>query len=284
MPTASRAAAPVETLALALFVPADRPERFAKAAGAGPDAVIVDLEDAVAADAKPAARDGLHEALAALGAAQPLLLRVNARGTAWHAHDLAAAASLPLAAVMLPKAESGNDVLRAAGETGLPVVALVESARGIAALDEIAAASARIAFGSIDYAADLAIGHTRQALADARARITLACRLAGLPAPIDGVTASVRDLALLADDCAHAREMGFAGKLLIHPAQIAPARAAFRPSAAEADWARRVLAAAADSGAFMLDGAMVDAPVLARARQILARDAPDPTSAFPTPA
>lgn len=278
MPTASPGAAPVDTVDLPLFVPADRPERLAKAVAAGPDAVIVDLEDAVAPDARDAARAGLAGAFAALATGMPLLLRVNARGTAWHAHDLAAAAALPLAGVVLPKAESGNDVLRVAGETGLPVVALIETARGVAALDEIAAAAARLAFGSIDYAADLAIGHTRTALADARARLTLASRLAGLPAPIDGVTASVHDTDLLAADCAHAREMGFAGKLLIHPAQIAPARAAFRPSDGEIDWARRVLEAAPEKGAFMLDGAMVDAPVLARARQILARAPQAPTA------
>lgn len=271
MPTASRSAAPVDTIALPLFVPADRPERLAKAVAAGPDAVIADLEDAVAPDAKTAARERLAEALAGLPAGTPLLLRINAKGTAWHAHDVAAAAGLPLAAIVLPKAESGTDILRVAGETGLPVVALVESARGIDRIDEVAGAACRLAFGSIDYAADLAIGHTRQALAHARARIALASRLAGLPAPIDGVTAAVHDLGLLADDCAHAREMGFAGKLLIHPAQIAPARAAFLPSAVEMDWARRVLQAAPEKGAFMLDGAMVDAPVLARARQILAR-------------
>lgn len=271
MPPSTRSAAPVDTIALPLFVPADRPERIVKAVAAAPDAVIVDLEDAVAPDAKAAARAGLGEALDALATSMPLLLRVNATGTPWHAHDLEIAAGLPLAAVVLPKAESAADILRVREETGLPVVALVESAAGVARIDEVAGAACRLAFGSIDYAADLAIGHTRQALAHARARITLASRLAGLAAPIDGVTAAVHDMGLLADDCAHAREMGFGGKLLIHPAQIAPARAAFLPSAEEMDWARRVLQAAPQKGAFMLDGAMVDAPVLARARQILAR-------------
>ena len=272
MPNANRSAAPVDTIALPLFVPADRPERLAKAVAAGADAVIVDLEDAVAPEAKAAARERLAEALASLPAGiPPLLLRINAKGTAWHTHDVATAAGLPLAALMLPKAENETDILRVGGETGLPVVALVESARGIDRIDEVAGAACRLAFGSIDYAADLAIGHTRQALAHARARITLASRLAELPAPIDGVTTAVHDAALLADDCAHAREMGFAGKLLIHPAQIEPARTAFLPSASEMDWARRVLQAAPEKGAFMLDGAMVDAPVLARARQILAR-------------
>src|SRR5690606_36750 len=222
-------------------------------------------------DAKSMARDGLADALGSLATDLPLLLRINAKGTQWHAGDLAAASSLPLAGIVLPKAENGGDILRAGEETALPVVALVESARGIAAIDEIAAAAARLAFGSIDYAGDLAMAHTRPALASARSRIALASRLADLPAPIDGVTASVHDVELLASDCTHAREMGFGGKLLIHPAQIAPASAAFLPSSEEIGWARRVLQAAPDKGVFMLDGAMVDAPVLARARHILAR-------------
>ncbi|MBN8245692.1 CoA ester lyase [Nitratireductor aquimarinus] len=271
MPTAHRNDAQVDTVALPLFVPADRPERIAKAVAALPDAVIIDLEDAVAPDAKAGARSGLAGALRGLDTSMPLLLRINAAGTPWHEDDVAIAGSLPLAGIVLPKAGNASDILRVGGETGLPVVALIESALGISRVDEVAGAARRIAFGSIDYAADLAIGHTRQALADARARITLASRLAGLCAPIDGVTAAVHDAALLADDCAHAREMGFGGKLLIHPAQIAPARAAFLPSDREIGWARRVLHAAPEKGAFMLGGEMVDAPVLARARQILAR-------------
>lgn len=278
MRTTSRGAAALDAIMLPLFVPADRADRLTKAISAGPDAVIIDLEDAVSPEAKAGARDGLAEAISALTADLPLLLRINAKGTPWHAGDLAAARNLPLAGIMLPKAESGADVLRTGGETGLPVVALVESARGIASVDEVAASASRLAFGSIDYAADLAMAHTRTALAAARAGIVLASRLAGLPAPIDGVTVAVHDAGCLAADCAHAREMGFGGKLLIHPTQIAPARAAFLPTVEEIDWARRVLEPEPDRGAFMLDGAMVDAPVLLRARHILARADADVTA------
>lgn len=271
MPTACPSQYPVGTIALPLFVPADRPERIAKAVAASPDAVIVDLEDAVSPDAKNDARERLPETLAGLPPGIPLLLRINAKGTTWHAHDVAAVAGLPLTAIVLPKAECGTSIQRVTGETGLPVIALIESACGIQHVDEVAEAASRIAFGSIDYAADLAIGHTRKALAHARARIALASRITGLAAPIDGVTAAVHDLALLAEDCRHAREMGFAGKLLVHPAQIAPARAAFLPSQTEVDWAHRVLEAKPDKGAFIVDGAMIDAPVVTRAHQILAR-------------
>lgn len=263
---------PIDRMNLPLFVPADRPERFAKAAAAGPDAVIVDLEDAVAPDARAAARTNLTTALR--GVDDPIVLRINAAGTDWFEADLAAAATLPLAAVMLAKAETADACAHAARIAGVPVIALMETARGIANLAEVAGASARMAFGSIDYAADLGMGHTRNSLMAARSALVLAARLAGQPAPLDGVTTATRDAALIEDDSRHAVEMGLGGKLIIHPAQLAPARRGFAPSDDELAWARRVIAAtqAANAGAAVqLDGAMIDAPVLTRARQILAR-------------
>ncbi|MEI4473012.1 HpcH/HpaI aldolase/citrate lyase family protein [Frigidibacter sp. MR17.24] len=262
--------AAIARICLPLFVPGDRPERFAKAAAAGADAVCIDLEDAVSPAAKAGARARLAQEIAAAAAGGPVLLRVNAADTPWHGEDLAAAAALPLAAIMLPKAESAAQV-RAAAAGGHPVVALIESARGLDRAAEIAQAAARLAFGSIDYAADLGIGHTRFALAQARGALVLASRLAGLPPPIDGVTTAIRDAALIEDDARHAVEMGFGGKLLIHPGQIAPARAGFAPSDEETGWARRVLDAAGDGAAVAVDGAMVDAPVIARAQALLAR-------------
>ncbi|MFX0542706.1 HpcH/HpaI aldolase/citrate lyase family protein [Roseovarius sp. S4756] len=260
---------PTDQMTLTLFVPADRPERIGKAAGAGADAVIVDLEDAVLAEAREAARAGLAKALEGLGV--PLILRINAAGTPWHKDDLAAAATLPVSAVMLAKAETGESCAHVGRATGLPVIALVETARGIATLDEIAKATARMAFGSIDYAADLGMGHTRQSLLSARAALVLAARLAGQPAPLDGVTTATRDAALIEEDCRHAAEMGMGGKLIIHPAQIAAARRGFAPSEDEVTWAGRVLEAAKGGAAVQMDGAMIDAPVIARARQIMAR-------------
>lgn len=263
-------AATISAMTLPLFVPGDRPERFAKAVAAGADAVIVDLEDAVAPEAKAAARAGLAVGLAGLPDI-PVLLRVNAADTPWHCDDLAAAAELGLAAIMLPKAERGAGIVAAAAAARCPVVALIETAAGLAAVDDLARASARIAFGSIDFAADLAMGHTRQSLLAARTALVLASRLAGRPAPIDGVTPAIHDAELIAEDCAHAIELGFAGKLLIHPAQIAPARRGFAPTEADVDWAQEVLRAAVDGKVARVGGAMVDAPVLTRARQILAR-------------
>lgn len=259
----------IDTVCLPLFVPADRPERFAKAFAAGPDAVLIDLEDAVAPADKVFARAGLRAALSAAKGALPAMVRINAVGTPWHEDDLAAVADLGIDAVMLPKAESARDVIAVAERAGLPVVALVESAKGLRDVFEIAGAARRIAFGSIDFAADLAMGHTRDALLYARSHVVLASRLAGIPAPIDGVTRVIADEAAIMADCAHAAELGFIGKLLIHPAQIGPARKGFRPAGDEIDWARRVLAAAGGGAAVAVDGAMVDAPVLLRARQIL---------------
>jgi citrate lyase subunit beta/citryl-CoA lyase len=262
------------TLALFLFVPADRPDRWAKAFAAGTDAVILDLEDGVAASAKPGARRALREGRDAIDAAPcPILVRVNARSSDDYSLDLDSVRDLGLAGVMLAKAETAADVEATSAATGAPVVALIETARGLAAARLIAAACARIAFGSIDFAADLGTAHTPAALASARSELVLASRLADRPAPIDGVTTSVKDPDLVRADAAHACELGFSGKLLIHPAQIAPAMDGFRPSDDDVAWAERILSARGALGAAAVDGAMVDAPVFLRAEQILRRAA-----------
>ena len=262
------------TLALFLFVPADRPDRWAKAFAAGTDAVILDLEDGVAASAKPGARRALREGRDAIDAAPcPILVRVNARSSGDYSLDLDSVRDLGLAGVMLAKAETAADVEATSAATGAPVVALIETARGLAAARLIAAACARIAFGSIDFAADLGTAHTPAALASARSELVLASRLADRPAPIDGVTTSVKDPDLVRADAAHACELGFSGKLLIHPAQIAPAMDGFRPSDDVVAWAERILSARGALGAAAVDGAMVDAPVFLRAEQILRRAA-----------
>ncbi|WP_073197266.1 HpcH/HpaI aldolase/citrate lyase family protein [Roseovarius marisflavi] len=254
---------------LPLFVPADRPERVAKAAAAGADAIIVDLEDAVAPSARESARAGLTDALQGVTCA--IVLRINAVRTKWHEADLDIAANLPLSAIMLAKAESAAACANVASATLTPVIALVETARGIEQLNEIADASFRLAFGSIDYAADLGMGHTRQSLLSARSALVLAARLAGQPAPLDGVTTAIHNDALIEDDCRHAVELGMGGKLIIHPAQLTAARRGFAPSPDELSWARRVLDAAKGGAAVQIDDAMVDAPVIVRAKALVAR-------------
>ena len=198
-------------------------------------------------------------------------VRVNAAGAQTYAADVQAAAGLALAGIVLPKAETVAVVEATSKATGLPVLALIESARGIAAARPLAKASARLAFGSIDFAADLGCAQTREALQAARAELVLASRLAGRPAPIDGVTLSTRDDELVRADASYAAALGFGGKLIIHPAQLKPAATGFCPADDEVAWAKRVLEARADTGAALVDGGMIDAPVRARARRILER-------------
>ncbi|TMV04532.1 HpcH/HpaI aldolase/citrate lyase family protein [Brucella haematophila] len=251
-----------------IFVPANRPERFAKAAASGTDSIILDLEDAVAADCKTAARAAANVSFTDL----PVVLRINASDTEFHDDDLRLAASLPFAAVMLPKSEKADDISRVADMTGHPVIALVESAKGIAAARDLARSDAvmQLAFGSIDFCADLGCEHEREILLPIRQELVIASRLAQIAAPLDGVTADVKSPEITRADARHARALGMGGKLLIHPAQVAPVHEAWRPTAAETEWATKVLASG--DGAVKVDGAMVDEPVRIRARAILAHN------------
>ena len=250
-----------------LFVPADRPDRFAKAAASGADAIIIDLEDAIAPDRKAQVRDALSRELLPDA---PILLRVNGAPTEWFAGDLAAARALAIDAVLLPKAESPDDIARVRVAGSFGVVALIESARGLANARAIAGGAGRLAFGSIDYAVDLGCAHEREPLLAARSEVVLASRLAGLPPPLDGVTTAIDDPAAAESDARYAASLGFSGKLCIHPRQIAAVKAGFAPTAAEVDWANAILAVP-EGGAARVAGTMVDAPVRQRARQILAR-------------
>jgi citrate lyase subunit beta/citryl-CoA lyase len=177
---------------------------------------------------------------------------------------------------MVPKAETVQQMqiaFEACG--GKPLVALIETAVGFACRDELAAhpAVSRLAFGSIDFQFDMGINGQGDALLMFRSALVLTSRLSGLPAPLDGVTVEVSDLQPVTTDAERARAMGFGGKLCIHPLQVAPVNAAFSPSVAEIDWARRVVAAceASAGAAVAVDGKMVDRPVLLRAQALLAR-------------
>lgn len=267
-----------------LFVPGDRPERFAKALASGAGAVIVDWEDAVGPGDKAAAREHLAQALAGFSATERarLLLRINAAGTPWHADDLAQLPGLAaqgLGAVVLPKSEGAamlEPVARALGPDGV-LLPLIESAAGLDALRAIAGAPRvlRLVFGHLDFQADLglACGPDEEELVPVRLQLVLASRLAGLVAPVDGVSTETKDMAVVREHAARALRGGFGAKLCIHPAQVAAVHGAFAPTPEQADWARRVLAGfeAAGGGVFSVDGRMVDAPVVALARQMLQR-------------
>jgi citrate lyase subunit beta/citryl-CoA lyase len=180
-----------------------------------------------------------------------------------------------LAAVVLPKAESPAVVERIVRTTPAAVVPLVESAAGLHALELLAQARgvARIAFGHLDFQADTGLhcGADERELDSVRLAIVLASRRANLPAPVDGITAALDDAPRLADDVARARRLGFGAKLCIHPKQVAAVNEGLGPTPAQRAWAARVLAASQvqPTGAFQLDGQMVDAPVLLRARSFL---------------
>lgn len=247
-----------------LFVPGNRPDRFAKAAAAGADLVVLDLEDAVAPDGKVQARAEVDAWLAAGGAAA---VRINAAGTDWFAEDLAMVRRHGCP-VMVPKAEDPVVLQEIPG----PVIALLETARGIDSAREVCEVSTvvRVAFGSVDLAAELGVQpDDHLALAYARSRVVLASAVAGIAPPLDGVTVAVRDADALAADIEHGKRLGFTGKLCIHPSQVDAVRAGFSPSAGELDWARRVLDAAAHGDVTVVDGRMVDKPVLDRARRLL---------------
>ena len=256
-----------------LFVPGDRGDRFPKAARSGAEVVICDLEDAVSEDAKTAARAGVARWLADGNTA---CVRINAHGTPFHDDDVAALTGSPgLLAVMVPKAEDPavlGRVSTALG-SGTAVVALVETALGVHRVLELATVPgvARLAFGSIDFALDVGARDEPPALLLARTSLVLASRVAGLPAPVDGVTQELDDMSVVQAASSAAAGLGFGGKLCVHPTQIDAVHAGFRPTEAEVRHARRVLAAAAAGGAARVDGQMIDRPVLERAQRLLRR-------------
>ena len=271
-----------------LFVPANRPERYAKALASGAGAVIIDLEDAVAAGDKHTARAQLADGFAQLPAAQRarLLVRINAAGTPWHDDDLLLVAQLAhdaragLGGVVLPKAETATALAQLAARVGpaCALLPLVESVAGLTALDALASSPgvARLVFGNLDFQADagMACGPDELELMPVRLAVVLASRRAGLVAPADGVTPGTGDTLQLQLDAQRSRRGGFGAKLCIHPMQVPVVNAALGPTAAEVDWAQRVLAKnlTAGGGVFTLDGRMVDAPVLRLAERTLAQN------------
>lgn len=257
-----------------LFLPGTRLDRLDKALSSGAGAVILDLEDAVAAAHRPAARDALANAGARLAGAPPgrLWLRINAMDTPDVQADLDLLKALPWVGVVCPKAQH-IDELRAL-PAGRDVLALIESARGLVLAPRLGEVPSvvGVAFGSIDYALDLGgiDPEDHEALRHARSTLVWAARMANLPAPVDGVTTRLDDVAALQADARESRRLGFGAKLCIHPDQVAMVNAVFAPTEAELTWARRVVELAGDGAATRLDGVMIDRPVLQRALRLLA--------------
>lgn len=254
-----------------LFVPGHKPERFDKAAASGAHAIVLDLEDAVAPADKAAARE---QVAAWLATGHRAFVRVNAADTPWHADDMRMLAATPGAGVMLPKANAADMTAVVHALPSRRAIALLETVAGYHELAWLAVVPGleRIAFGSVDFAAETGISDIGEALTAVRTQIVLQSCAARLAPPVDGVSLGFTDAANMRDDALRSRLLGFGGKLCIHPAQLAPVHAAFAPSAAERDWAERVVAAfeASHGAATAVDGKMIDKPVVDKARRLLA--------------
>jgi citrate lyase subunit beta/citryl-CoA lyase len=254
-----------------LFVPGDRPDRFDKALASGADAVILDLEDAVAPEAKVEARAQIARWLAPQRA---VVIRINAPNSPWFAADVSLCALPGVAAVMVPKAERVGELQRiatvAVGRAVLPLIETAlgfENARALARVDGVR----RLVFGSIDFQLDLGIQGEDEELLHFRSQLVLVSRLANLAAPVDGVSTAIDATDQLERATARARRLGFGAKLCIHPRQVETVNRGFSPTEQELAWARRVLDAAASAGgaAVALDGKMIDRPVVLRAQAIV---------------
>jgi citrate lyase subunit beta/citryl-CoA lyase len=268
-----------------LFTPGDQPDKLRKAPGSGADVVVFDLEDAVAPGRKDEARAAVNDVLHDIDPDCEVCVRVNPAGIAAD-DDLGAvlAGDPRLDSVMLPKVDDADDVdtlekLLAEHDADLPVLALVESAAGVLHAEAIAAAGATdaVLFGAEDFAAD--VGATRTEVGTevlyARQRVVAAASAAGVDA-IDTLYTDFEDIDGLRGDTERSMEMGYDGKMAIHPRQVAVVNDAFTPSDAQIAWAEQVLAAredadAEDGGVFTVDSEMIDAPLVAQAERILAR-------------
>ena len=262
-----------------LFVPGNRPERFGKALASGADAVVLDLEDAVAADAKDTARAAIAAWAASADPQQRAraAVRINDVGSEHHADDLRLLVAAGLPSMMLAKAEGPEQIAAVrAGAGDVQVLALIESACGVHQAEAIAGTEGvtRLVFGTLDFALDLDLDldASFDGLMYAAGRLAVASRIAGLTAPVAGVTPQLGDPDRLLADLVWARRHGFGAKLCIHPAQVEPIHAALAPDPQALEWAQRVLAADhASPGAARLDGHMIDRPVVLAARRTLAR-------------
>ena len=275
---------PAPDLTTMLFVPASRPRMIEKARALPASAVIFDLEDGVGVGEKATARAALVEALAGgwpEGGPLPFV-RVNGPSTAHFGPDLDAAASCAPYGVCIPKCETPVDVERAVAALpeGVRLVPFIESALGVVNAYAIASASDRVAavaLGSEDLAANMGIRRSKEAfeIAYFRAAIATAAHAAGA-VPIDGVFIDFNDPDGLERDAAVGRALGFGGKQIIHPSQIDPVARAYAPSSEEVERARRIVDAFDEAeregrGVVVVDGRMIDRPIVLQARQVLSQ-------------
>ena len=280
-----------------LFTPGNRIDRMEKAMGLGSDVIILDLEDAVSYDEKEPSRHNIQTVLSRWQG--PLVyVRINPISAANEfsvnqgAQDLEAVVRLGLDGIVFPKAETAEDarqidalIGRLEQERGLPagridLMPIIETAKGLWRIFEVLSATPRIkrvAFGAGDFTRDLNLEWTptEEELLYARSRITLASRAADREPPIDSVYVQIDDPDGCARSARHAKQLGYQGKMAIHPNQVAPITKVFSPSEEEIAWAHRLIAAFADAerrglAALNFEGMMIDYPIVEKAKRILA--------------
>jgi citrate lyase subunit beta/citryl-CoA lyase len=253
-----------------LFLPASNPRAIAKAREAGADLVILDLEDAVKAEDKASARHAAVDAVAEAWS-MPVAIRINGVGSEWHSLDLDAAARSKADLIVLPRAISAHLVHGVAEAAGRPVLAMIETAAGVLAAAAIAGESAGLIAGTNDLRADLRLplDATRAPVSASLQLIVLAARAAGVPV-FDGVFNNLEDSDAFLREAEDGRNLGFDGKSLIHPNQIAPCHRAFAPGEAEVERARAVVDAF-QGGAERFGNEMIERMHVEAAERVLAR-------------
>ncbi|MGI2328230.1 HpcH/HpaI aldolase/citrate lyase family protein [Planococcus sp. YIM B11945] len=263
-----------------MFTPGTQKEKMLKSVNSKADALIWDLEDAVHMDEKPHAQVVINEALEELAEKpkKPIFLRVNQYDTVWYSDDVQLARHENVAGVMLPKAETAEQVAetwKLMGESG-EIIVLIETAVGLKNLEEIFESPhvTGVAFGAIDFAVDLDLTLTETGLEAlyARSRIVMYAKAAGISGIYDTVFPDVHNAESLKKRATLTRAAGFNGQLAIHPIQIDTIHEVYSPSQSSIDWAVKVLHRSENeekgAGVFMLDGKMIDRPVIEKAKQI----------------
>lgn len=270
-----------------LYVPASRPDLVRKVGATTADAAILDLEDTVPADQKENARDAVGKLVAVLAQGAPrtaCYLRINGAGTPWFADDVRTAAAAQLDAVVVPKVSSPSELAEVgalashAGRPGLPIIAGIETARGVAAAHDIAAGPVlAVYFGADDFIADMGGRRSAQGteVLYARSRVALAARVGDVGA-FDQIVFNTRDDQGFRADTELGASLGYTGKQCLHPRQVLLANQIYSPSTEELTRAHRVIAAydesvAAGQGVAVLDGVIVDMPAVRAARRVLAK-------------
>lgn len=274
-----------------LFAPGDDQKKTGQVFTAGADAIVLDLEDAVTPERKNIAREIVREALPKPSPPVPSFIRVNPVSSPYILKDLEMVVHLPVAGIMLAKAESGEEVRRVDWLLNLleqdrkitpgrlVIIPFIESARGIERAEEIAGAATRVwclAFGGNDYTMDIGVNYSQEGteLFYARCRLVTASRIAGIAPPLDTVNPNFKDIQALVKEVKQVKQLGFQGKLVIHPVQVNPVNEVFTPTPDEIAWAKKVVdifaqAQAKDAGVIQMEGKMVELPVVRRAQQIL---------------